>query len=140
MKDKKDGKNRTSYTNGCNMNLNSSPLASSTTEKDDLNLRSYHHNHHNYYQPVPMPVTFSAPPPPSSFQTQHEYTSTQAADLYEMTTNYSLKQSNYYNHGNNLKGNYHTSFPAASYDNYYFNAENSTMHHQQTGTMLPPFV
>ncbi|CAF2483034.1 unnamed protein product [Rotaria sp. Silwood2] len=142
MKDKKDGKNRTSYINGCNMNLNSSPLASSTTEKDDLTLRSYHH-HQNYYQPsqgVPhMSVTF---PTPSSFQNQLNYTSSQTNDLYEMT-NYSIKQSNYYtNNGNNLKTNYHTSIPPTSYDNYYFNSENSIIHHQQqqTGSMLPPFV
>ncbi|CAF0857873.1 unnamed protein product [Rotaria sp. Silwood1] len=148
MKDKKEGKNRILYTKGCNTNLNTSPLASSTTEKDELNFRSYHHHphpHHNYYQsqpPVvpPMSVTFSTP---SSFQNQLNYTSSQANNLYEMTTNYSIKQSDYYTNGNNLKTNYHTSIPPTSYDNYYFNSENSRIHHhqqQQTGSILPPFV
>ncbi|CAF5199578.1 unnamed protein product, partial [Rotaria sp. Silwood1] len=41
--------------------LNNSPLATSTTEKDDLNsslsLRPYHHHpqHHAYYQAQPPP-------------------------------------------------------------------------------------
>ncbi|CAF1206431.1 unnamed protein product [Rotaria sordida] len=139
MKDKKDGKNRISYTNGCNNNLNNSPLASSTTEKDDLTFRSYHH-HHNYYQPTP-PISVTFPSIPSSFQNQLNYRSSQTNNLYDMTTNYSIKQSNYYNNQNNFKTNYHTSIFPTSYDNYYFNSENSIIHHQQqTGSILPPFV
>ncbi|CAF1426342.1 unnamed protein product [Rotaria magnacalcarata] len=141
MKDKKDGKSRTSYINGYNANLSTSPLASSTTEKDDLSLRSYHHHHNNYYQPpppAPMPITF---PTTSSFQNQlNNYSSSQTSDIYDMSANYTLKQSNYFTSGNNFKTNYHSSPPPVSYDNYYFNAENSTIYHQQSGAILPPFV
>ncbi|CAM4989588.1 unnamed protein product, partial [Rotaria socialis] len=39
---------------GCGIDLNNSPLATSTTEKDDLNsslsIRSYHHHHHHHPQ------------------------------------------------------------------------------------------
>ncbi|CAF3376715.1 unnamed protein product [Rotaria socialis] len=142
MKDKKDGKSRTSYINGCNANLNTSPLASSTTEKDDLSLLSYHHHHNNYYQPPPppasMPVAF---PTTSSFQNQlNNYSSSPTSDIYDMAANYTLKQSNYFTNGNNFKTNYHSSRPPVSYGNYYFNVENSTIHHQQTGAILPPFA
>ncbi|UJR08644.1 hypothetical protein I4U23_012903 [Adineta vaga] len=142
MKDKKDGKNRTSYTNGCGMNLNNSPLATSTTEKDDLTLRSYHphHPHHSYYQPSIHPP----PPPPSSssssmavpFHSQVGYGSSSATiDSYDMSTNYLMKHSNYYTNGNHQK----TTYNSTAYDNYYFNPENSTIHHQQSGPMLPSF-
>ncbi|CAF0850653.1 unnamed protein product [Adineta steineri] len=132
MKDKKDGKSRTAYTNGCTMNLNNSPLASSTTEKDDLTFRSYHH--HSYYT-TPLPH-----PPPSSmpvtYHSQIDYNpSSSTIDAYDMSTNYPMKQSNYYLNGHNLKANYNSS----SYDNYYFNSENSTIHHQQSGPVLPSF-
>ncbi|CAF0820014.1 unnamed protein product [Adineta ricciae] len=139
MKDKKDGKNRTSYTNGCGMHLNNSPLATSTTEKDDLTLRSYHssHPHHAYYQhQLPPP-----PPPPSSsmsvpFHSQVSYNSQSSAiDTYDMSTSYPMKQSNYYTNGNHHK----LSYNSTSYDNYYFNPENSTINHQQSGPMLPSF-
>ncbi len=125
MKDKKDGKSRALYTNGFNNNLNNSPLASSTTEKDDLAIHSYHHG---YYQPPPMSVTFHTQgdynPPPSTI------------DPYEISPNYPMKQSHYYTNGNNLKTNYNST----SYDNYYFNQENSTTHHQQSGPVLPSFI
>ena len=140
MKEKKDGKNRIPYTNVRHLDFSYSPLASSTTEKDDSNLRSYQeqqHHHHGYYQPSPMSVTFSTP---SSFQNQYDYISSLATDIYETATNYPLKHSNYYPSGNNHKTDYNTSLNLTSYDNYYFNSEHSTMHHQQSGSTLPPFV
>ena len=152
MKEKKDGKNRISYTNVHHLDFSCSPLASSTTEKDDLNLRSYHHHHHHhqqqqqqhhhhhhhgYYQPSPMSVTF---PTPSSFQNQYDYISSSAADMYETATDYPSKHSNYYSSGNNYKTDYNTLLNLTSYENYCFSSEHSTMHHQQTGPMLPPFV
>ena len=169
MKDKKDGKSRTSYSSGCVIGLNNSPLASSTTEKDELNssltLRSYHHHHHpqhhGYYQPPPPPsmsVTFSSSSPSNYskvFQQQIDYNTTTPTDMYDMTTNYCLKQSptspfnssNYYTNGigNNLKTNYNppTSYerPPVSFDSYYFNSDTSSVvHHQQSGPALPPFA
>ncbi|CAF1118537.1 unnamed protein product [Adineta ricciae] len=170
MKDKKDGKSRTSYNNGCMLSLNNSPLATSTTDKDELNsslaLRSYHHHHHpaqhhGYYQPPPpsaMSVPFSTSPSSNyskSFQQQIDYTTTPPTDMYDMTANYCLKQSPtspfnpsvYYtnNVGNNLKTNY---LPATSYerppvpfDSYYFTSDTSSVvHHQQSGPNLPPFA
>ncbi|CAF1237148.1 unnamed protein product [Adineta steineri] len=168
MKDKKDGKSRTSYNNGCVIGLNNSPLASSTTEKDELNsslaLRSYHHHHpqhHGYYQqqqPPSMSVTFSTPSPSNyskAFQQQIDYNTATPADMYDMTANYCIKQSptspfnssNYYPNGvgNNIKTNYipPTSYerPPVSFDSYYFNSDTSSVvHHQQSGTALPPFA
>lgn len=168
MKEKKDGKSRTPFGGSCGMGLNNSPLASSTTEKDELNsslaLRSYHHHpqHHNYYQPPPPPSTMSVPFSSStssnytkSFQQQIDYNTTTPTDMYEMTTNYCMKQSptspfnpsNYYTNtvGNNLKTNY---IPATSYertpvsfDSYYFNSDTSSViHHQQSGPAAPPFA
>jgi hypothetical protein len=67
MKDKKDGKNR-----GLSI---TSPLATSTTEKDDL-------THRSYYQP-PISVTYQS-------QIDYHHHST-----YEM--NHNIKQTNYYN-------------------------------------------
>ncbi|CAM4852473.1 unnamed protein product [Rotaria socialis] len=143
MKDKKDGKSRTSYGGGCGIDLNNSPLATSTTEKDDLNsslsIRSYHHHHHHhpqhhgYYQAAPPPppppsmsVSFSSSSPSNyskSFQHQIDYNTTTPADMYEMTANYCMKQStaspfdtsNYYANGveNNLKTNY---IPGTTYE------------------------
>lgn len=173
MKEKKDGKSRTPYSGGCGLSLNNSPLASSTTEKDELNsslaLRSYHHHpaqHHTYYQTAP-------PPPPSSmsmtfssnstsnyskaFQQQPtiDYNPSTATDMYEMSTNYCMKQSptspfnpsNYYNNGvgNNLKTNYipPTSYERhpVSFDSYYFNSDASAvLHHQTSGPAAPPFA
>jgi hypothetical protein len=165
MKDKKDGKSRTPYSGGCGMGLNNSPLASSTTEKDELNssltLRSYHHHpqHHGYYQPPPpMSVTFSSSSPANyskQFQQQIDYNTTNPTDMYEMTTNYCMKQSptspfnpsNYYTNGvgNNLKTNYipPSSYdrPAVSFDPYYFASDTSSVvHHQQSGPVVPPFA
>lgn len=168
MKDKKDGKSRTAYGGGCGIGLNNSPLATSTTEKDDLNsslsLRSYHHpQHHGYYQaapppPPPMSVSFSTSSPSAyskSFQQHLDYNTTTPTDMYDMTSNYCMKQSSatpfdsshYYGNGieNNLKSNY---IPAASYerpqvsfDSYYFNPDTSSVvHHQQSGTAVPPFA
>jgi hypothetical protein len=71
MKDKKDGKSR-AY--GSITHQNNSPLASSTTEKDDLTHRSYYH--HNYY-PSSIPAASIFP-------------------VNEMTMNYGIKPSNYY--------------------------------------------
>ncbi len=157
MKEKKDGKSRPPYTGGCGMGLNNSPLATSTTEKDELNspltLRSYHHHHHpqhhGYYQP----------PPPSNyskvFQQQIDYNTTTPTDMYDMTANYCIKQSptspfnpsNYYTNGvgNNLKTNYippgSYERPPVSFDAYYFNSDTSSaVHHQQSGPALPPFA
>jgi hypothetical protein len=112
MKDKKDGKNRGLYTNGCPINQNNSPLATSTAEKDDLIHRSYdHHHHHNYYhQPTMMSATY---------QTQVAYNPHLVTDTYEISTNYSMKQSNYYT----------PPPPPTSYDNYYFHSQNSTINH-----------
>lgn len=165
MKEKKDGKCRTPYGTGCGIGLNNSPLASSTTEKDELNsslnLRSYHHHpqHHGYYQapPPPMSVTFSSSSSNYSkpFQQQIDYNTTTPTDMYEMTTNYCIKQSptspfnpsNYYTNGvgNNLKTNYipPTSYerPPVSFDSYYFNSDTSSViHHQQSGPAAPPFA
>ncbi|CAF1936608.1 unnamed protein product [Rotaria magnacalcarata] len=144
MKDKKDGKSRTSYAGSCGMDLNNSPLATSTTEKDDLNsslsIRSYHHHHHHhpqhhgYYQAAPQPP----PPPPSMsvafsssspsnyskpFQQQIDYNATTPADMYEMTANYCMKQStaspfdssNYYTNG--VENNLKTNYiPGTTYE------------------------
>ncbi|CAF3666157.1 unnamed protein product [Rotaria sordida] len=166
MKDKKDGKGRTPYSGGCGMGLNNSPLATSTTEKDDLNsslsLRSYHHHHpqhHGYYQgpPPPMPVAFSSSSSnySKSFQQQLDYNTTTPTDMYEMTANYCMKQStsssfdptHYYTNGveNNLKTNYipPTSYERLSvpFDSYYFNSDTpSVVHHQQSGPAVPPFA
>lgn len=168
MKDKKDGKSRKSYGGGGGIGLNNSPLATSTTEKDDINsslsLRSYHHHHpqhHGYYQtappPPPMSVGFSSSSTNYSkqFQQQLDYNTTTPTDMYEMTTNYCMKQSttssfdpsHYYANGveNNLKTNY---IPAASYerppvpfDSYYFHSDTSSIvHHQQSGPSVPPFA
>ncbi|CAF2446983.1 unnamed protein product [Rotaria sp. Silwood2] len=165
MKDKKDGKGRTPYGGGCGIGLNNSPLATSTTEKDDLNsslsLRSYHHHpqHHGYYQaqPPPMPVAFSSSSSNYSkpFQQQIDYNTAVPTDMYEMTTNYCMKQSttssfdptHYYTNGieNNLKTNYlsPTSYerPPVPFDSYYFNSDTSSVvHHQQSGPVVPPFA
>jgi hypothetical protein len=113
MKDKKDGKARTSYSGGYNTNLNNSPLATSTTEKDDLTLRSYHHG---YYLPLPPP-SMSIPFPThssstssysKSFQTPIDYHTT---NMYEMATNYN------------------TPIPPTLYDNYYTNSQISSVQH-----------
>jgi hypothetical protein len=64
MKDKKDGRNRASYTNGYNLNPTNSPLATSTTEKDDLTLRPYHHQ--GYYQPTTYQSQIDYNPPPTT--------------------------------------------------------------------------
>ncbi|UJR37577.1 hypothetical protein I4U23_030276 [Adineta vaga] len=168
MKDKKDGKSRTSYNNGCVLGLNNSPLATSTTDKDELNsssvLRSYHHHHlpahhHGYYQPPPPPssmsVTFSTSPSSNyskSFQQQIEYNTTTPTDMYDMSANYCLKQSptspfnpsNYYtnNVGNNLKTNYlpPTSYerPPVPFDSYYFNSDTSSVIHHQQSGPVLP--
>lgn len=171
MKDKKDGKSRTPYGTGCGIGLNNSPLASSTTEKDDLNsplaFRSYHHHHHpqhhGYYQTPPSSTApippFSSPSPASyskPFQQPIDYGTNTQNDMYEMTANYCMKQSQsssfnpstYYTNsiGNNLKNNYlpPNSYDRApvSFDSYYFNSDNSTaLHHQQqTGPVVPPFA
>jgi hypothetical protein len=166
MKEKKDGKSRTQYGSGCGLSLNNSPLATSTTEKDELNssltLRSYHHHpqHHGYYQtaPPPMSVTFSSSSSSNyskPFQQQIDYNTTTPTDMYEMTTNYCMKQSptspfnpsNYYTNGvgNNLKANYipPTSYERhpVSFDSYYFNSDTSSvLHHQQSGPAAPPFA
>jgi hypothetical protein len=166
MKEKKDGKCRTPYGTGCGIGLNNSPLASSTTEKDELNsslnLRSYHHHpqHHGYYQPPPPPmsVTFSSSSSSNyskPFQQQIDYNTTTPTDMYERTTNYCMKQSptspfnpsNYYTNGfgNNLKTNYitQTSYehPPVSFDPYYLNSDTSSViHHQQSGPAAPPFA
>ena len=142
MKDKKDGKSRASYSNGgCPLNLHGSPLATSTTEKEELTLRAYHH-HQNYYQPSTMSVPY--PPHASSspsFQSPLDYHLAQPRDMYEMTANYSLKpspfhSSTYYNNNNNenhlighpTKGAYHTSSVASnSYDSYYFETDSSSV-------------
>lgn len=171
MKEKKDGKSRTPYSGGCGLSLNNSPLATSTTEKDELNsslaLRSYHHHsaqHHPYYQsappPPPMSATFSSNSTsnyskPFQQQTQLDYTTTSQTDMYEMSTNYCMKQSptspfnpsNYYNNtvGNTLKTNYipPTSYDRhpVSFDSYYFNSDaSSVLHHQPSGPAPPPFA
>ena len=111
MKDKKDGKNRASYTNGPNLNLNTSPLATSTADA----LHSYHQ--HQYYQPS------------STYPSQFDYNHHPTMDAYDITTNYSMKQSNYYTNGHNPKINYDTSFPPTSY-----------YHHQQSDPVLSPFI
>jgi len=108
MKDKKDGKNRALHTNEYTVHQNNSPLATSTTEKDDFTHRSYSH-HHSYYQPSMS----------GTYQSQIDYNPLPERDNYERTTNYDIKQSNYY-----------TPIPPTSYDNYYFNSQNSTIHHQ----------
>lgn len=173
MKEKKDGKSRTPYSGGCGLSLNNSPLASSTTEKDELNsslaLRSYHHHpaqHHTYYQTAPPPSSmsmafssnstsnyskpFQQQPPPTI-----DYNPSTATDMYEMSTNYCMKQSptspfnpsNYYNNGvsNALKANYipPTSYERhpVSFDSYYFNSDaSSVLHHQPSGPAAPPFA
>lgn len=164
MKEKKDGKSRTTYGSTCGISLNNSPLATSTTEKDDLNpalsLRSYHHpQHHSYYQTAPpMSVAFSSSPSTNyakTFQQPIDYNTTTPTDMYDMTNNYCLKQSptspfnpsNYYSNGigNNLKTNYlpPTSYERApvSFDSYYFNSDaSSVIHHQQSGPAAPPFA
>jgi hypothetical protein len=94
MKDKKDGKNR-SYVSTTNQNT--SPLATSTMEKDDLTHRAYHHQ---IYYPPNISASFQSPVFPIT-------------DRYELPTNYDVKQSNYY-----------TPHPPTSYDNYYFNIHN----------------
>lgn len=134
MKDKKDGKNRSSYATGCGISMTNSPLASSTTEKDDLTLRSYQHHQHGYYQPTPPPPAPSSMP--VAFHPHVEYTpSSTPIDPYDMSANYPMKQSNYYPNGNPPKMAYHS----APYDNYYFNPDNSAMHHQQSGPLLPSY-
>jgi hypothetical protein len=70
MKDKKDGKNR-AY--GSTSNQNTSPLATSTMEKDDLTHRAYHH-HQVYYSPT-ISASFQPPVFPIT-------------DRYDLTTNY----------------------------------------------------
>jgi len=143
-------------------------LATSTTEKDELNssltLRSYHHHpqHHAYYQaqpPPPIPVTFSSSTSSNyskQFQPQMDYNTTTPTDMYEMTASYCMKQSptspfnpsNYYTNGvgNNLKTNYipPTSYerpPPVSFDSYYYNSDTSpVIHHQQSGPAVPPFA
>ena len=185
MKDKKDGKTRTSYGGGgCGMHLNNSPLASSTTEKDELNsplsLRSYHHHHlhhqqqqqqqqHHggYYQGPTVPssvnpsmsVPFSSPSPATyakPFQQSIDYNNAPTAtDMYEMTANYCMKQSqgspfnpsHYYANsvGNGLKSNYipQTSYerPPVSFDSYYFTSDTSSpVHHQTSVPAVPPFA
>ena len=168
MKDKKDGKSRTPYSSGCGISLNTSPLATSTTEKDELNsslsLRSYHHRqqHHGYYQALPPPAMALAFPSSSSssssssnysksFQQQIGYNTTPPTDMYEVT-NYYMKQStaapfnvsHCYTNGieNNLKTNYlpTTSYerPAVPFDTYYFNPDISSVAHHQLSGPVVP--
>lgn len=177
MKDKKDGKSRTHYGTGCGLGLNNSPLASSTTEKDELNspltLRPYHHphhphhqhaQHHPYYQtaatgvPPTLSMTFPSSSPvtyPKTFQNPMDYTGTTTTtpstastvpnDMYDLTNNYCMKQSqttsfnpsDYYSNSmtNNLKTSYipPTSYErsAVAFDSYYFNSDTSSIVHHQ---------
>jgi len=110
MKDKKNGKNR-------GLSTTTSPLATSTTEKDDLTHCLYHH--HSYYQP---------PPPMSvTYQSQIDYHPLSVTNTYGM--NHNIKQSNYY-----------SPIPPTSYDNYYLNSQNISIHHQQSGSGLSQFI
>ena len=107
MKDKKDGKNR-AY--GPPTHSNQSPLASTTTDKDDI-------THRPFYHPSVMSNTFSAPIFP-------------VPDRYELSSNYGMKPSTYHHHP--------VAPPPTtlSLDNYYYTNPHSTLLQQQSGLFL----
>jgi hypothetical protein len=62
-----------------------------------------------------------------TYQSQIDYHPLSVTNTYGM--NHNIKQSNYYN-----------PIPPTSYDNYYLNSQNISIHHQQSGSGLSQFI
>jgi hypothetical protein len=137
MKDKKDGKTRTSHINQCRRHHHETPLTSLTMDKTNSTHRLFHSQDYYSSSSNVMPyVNYTSTSLNNNFLLPQN-----AHDIPTKTAQYSHQSpfdtSTYYI-------NDYDSVPSitSSYENYYFNSENSPIIHQpmQSDPVVSPFM